>query len=321
MTEHTVSGNSRLLNDGSTATPQLRVYLNLDTLVDHPQFDLKDQFGRQRSIERLLADGFEGVQYTRNFPLESGVKIAYCGLDRVNTAGEADTIAARHHDRGDLCITLHVGSGLEDDADTFRLVDAILTASSKHRLPMFVETHRATITQDLWRTVQIIRKFPDLRLNGDFSHYYCGQEMVYGDWSEKMAFMEPIFSRIAFMHGRIASPSCMQVPIDQDLSARPRQAHGAADYLLHFRDLWTRAMYGFQQSAVSGDFLIFAPEILPARTYYARMVPNQFGQLVEETDRYSQALLYKDLARACFVDANKVQNHCDGRTVGESNTG
>lgn len=58
------------------------------------------------------------------------------------------------------------------------LVDAILAASSRHNLPIFLETHRATITQDIWRTVQITKRFPEVWFNGDFSHYHCGQEMV-----------------------------------------------------------------------------------------------------------------------------------------------
>ena len=297
---------SRFLNDGSANPPGMRVYLNLDTLMDHPQFDLQDECGRRKCIERLQTAGFQGVQFTDNFPFETGLGIPHCSLDRINSAKEADIVASRHADRGDLCITLHVGWGVEDDAEVSRLVEAILAASLKHRLPMFIETHRATITQDLWRTVQIAGRFPEVRFNGDFSHYYCGQELVYGDWEQKLAFMEPIFSRIAFMHGRIASPGCMQVPIDRDLSARPRQAHGIVDYLAHFKDLWTRAMAGFLRSAVPGDVLIFAPEILSGRHYYARMIPNPSGQLAEESDRYSQALLYRDLARSCFAAAHQL---------------
>jgi hypothetical protein len=129
---------------------------------------------------------------------------------------------------------------------------------------------------------------------------------VYGDWSNKLAFMEPIFERTGFIHGRIASPGCMQVPIDSDLSARPRQAHGVVDYLAHFKELWTRAMLGFLRSAEQGDCLIFAPELLSGRHYYARMFPSDAGDLVEESNRYLQAVLLEDLARRCFSDACRV---------------
>jgi hypothetical protein len=54
----------------------------------------------------------------------------------------------------------------------------------------------------------------------------------------------------------------MQVPINTDDSSCPVQAHGVTDYLVHFKDLWIRAMHGFLRSAGPGDVLIFAPELL-----------------------------------------------------------
>jgi hypothetical protein len=296
---------SRFLNDGSSTFPKLAVCLNLDNLVQlRPDTEWPDLEGLPR-YKRLLEDGFEGVQLTTDNPLETGTPLPHCGLDRINAPSEANVIATKHIDRGDSCLTVHAGWGLEDDSEVFRLVESILAACYKHSLPIFIETHRATITQDLWRTVQITKRFPEVRFNGDFSHYYCGQELVYGDWAEKLAFMEPIFARVGFMHGRIASSGCMQVPIDSDISSRPLQAHGVINYLNHFKELWTLAMLGFLRSAVQGDVLIFAPELLAGTYYYARMFPNASGQFAEESDRYAQALLYKDLARSCFADAQR----------------
>ena len=296
---------SGLLNDGSADPPKLRVYMNLDTLVDlRPASSWPGLSGLAR-YQRLKADGFQGVQLTTDDPPLPDAPLPHCGLDRINMPSDAEPVAARHAARGDECITIHAGWGMENDEEVFRLVEAILKASEKYCLPIFIETHRATITQDLWRTVEIARKFPEVRFNGDFSHYYCGQELVYGDWNSKLEFMEPIFSRIGFLHGRVASPGCMQVPIDANLAARPKLAHGVADYLDHFKQIWIRAMLGFLRSAVPGDVLIFAPEILAGTYYYARLFPDASGQLTEESDRYAQALLYKDLARACFGDAQR----------------
>ena len=106
------------------------------------------------------------------------------------------------------------------------------------------------------------------------------------------------------MHGRISSPGCMQVPVDVN-SERPRQAHGVANYLEHFRELWTRAMQGFLRAAASGDYLIFAPELLAGTYYYARLFPDAGGKLVEESDRYQQALLYRQIAGECFAEARR----------------
>jgi hypothetical protein len=297
---------SRLLNDGSNEPPSLRVYLNLHTLAD---LGSDNAWGGKEGVlpsRNLLDDGFEGVQLIDDDPAPADHELPYCGMGRINTPQDADPVVARHAGRGDLCLTVHAGWGLEGDEEAFRIVDAILTASDRHGLPVFVETHRATITQDLWRTVQIAGKFPELRFNGDFSHYYCGQELVYGNWDEKVAFMEPILERTGFLHGRIASPGCMQVPIGPDPASRPLQAHGRADYLAHFRELWIRAMTGFLRHAVSGDVLIFAPELLSGNSYYARLFPDGSGQMVEESDRYAQALLLNGLARSCFAEAMRL---------------
>ena len=296
---------SHFFNDGTAAAPRLKVYLNLDNLVGLRADTIWPGFEGMPRYRQLLADGFDGVQLTTNDPSLNDTLLPHCGLNRISTPADADTIVAKHAVRGDDCLTVHAGWGLEDDEDTSRLVEAILTASDKRRLPVFIETHRATITQDVWRTVQIAKRFPEVRFNGDFSHYYCGQELVYGDWATKLAFMEPIFARTGFLHGRIASPGCMQSPIGPDIFARPFQAHGVIDYLDHFRQLWTLAMRGFLTTAVQGDVLIFAPELLAGTHYYARLFPDVSGQLVEESDRYAQALLYKDLAHACFVEAQR----------------
>ncbi len=291
-----------LTNDHTDNAPALRVYLNLDNLVDLRPGSLWTGLDGLARMERLAADGFEGVQLTDDGPPVAGSPIPHCGLDRINTPDEADAIAAKHAARGDNCLTVHAGWGIEDDDDVFRLVEAILAASDKHRLPIFIETHRATITQDLWRTVKLTEKFPEIRLNCDLSHYYTGQELVYGGMEMKLAFMEPIFARTGFMHGRIGSPGCMQVAIG-DGESRPATAHGVADFLTDFREMWIRAMRGFLCAAGPGDFLIFAPELLAGTHYYARLIPAPDGVLTEESDRYHEALVYQQIARECFKAA------------------
>ena len=292
----------RYLNDGSTDAPKLRAYLNLDNLADLRADTIWPGLEGNERMARLRADGFDGVQVTSGEPPAAN-GIPFCGLDRINTPQEALPIATKHADRGDQCLTVHAGWGIEEEEEVFRLVESILKASEKTKLPIFIETHRATITQDMWRTVQITKRFPEVLFNGDFSHFYCGQEMVYGGIEMKLKFMSPIFDRVGFMHGRIASPGHMQMPVD-DAKTRPVAASGVADYFADFRTMWTRAMRGFLDHAKSGDVLIFAPELLSGTYYYARMFPDAHGKLVEETDRYQQALLYQSIARECFAEAH-----------------
>ena len=72
--------------------------------------------------------------------------LGWCAGGRVNEPGDADRLARQSKDAGAVCATLHVGWGLEDDAAVDRLVGAVLEASAKHDLPLYIETHRATIT-------------------------------------------------------------------------------------------------------------------------------------------------------------------------------
>jgi hypothetical protein len=291
--------NSGFLNDGTNAPPRLEVWLNLVNLEDlRPDTCWPGYQGLQRD-ERLAADGFKGIQLTDSLPPVSGSTLPFCGLNRINLPEEAEAVAAAHAARGDRCLTVHAGWGIEDDAEVFRLVEAILSASAKHRLPIFIETHRATITQDMWRTVQIIKRFPEVRFNGDFSHFYAGQEMVYGGLEMKLEFMRPIFERVAFMHARIASPGSIQATIG-DGRQRPPVECGLGDYLADFKKIWTHAFQGFLKTAQPGDYLIFCPELLSSTFFYARKYPDGKGGWWEESDRYQQALLYQQIAKECF---------------------
>jgi len=291
------------LNDGSADAPKLRVYLNLDNLAELRPDSIWPGLEGSERMACLRADAFDGVQVTSGEP-PSASEMPYCGLNRINMPQEALPVAVKHAERGDQCLTIHAGWGIEDNDDVYRLVESILSASEMTRLPIFIETHRATITQDMWRTVQITKRFPEVLFNGDFSHFYCGQEMVYGGLEMKMEFMSPIFDRVGFMHGRIASPGHMQMPVD-DVGTRPAAAAGVTDYFADFRAMWTRAMRGFLDHAKAGDVLIFAPELLSGTYYYARMLLDAGGKLGEETDRYQQALLYQRIARECFTEAQR----------------
>ncbi|MEI7909539.1 MAG: hypothetical protein WCK77_07870 [Verrucomicrobiota bacterium] len=290
-------------NDGSPDAPKLRFFLNLNNLEGLPPGSLWPGLEGEARFARLAADGFHGIQLPDGQAAPPACQpLATCASDRISTAAEAADTVARYADHGHQCLTVHAGWGIEDDDAVFRLVEAILSASERAALPVYIETHRATITQDIWRTVQLTKRFPEIRFNGDLSHYYTGQELVYGGLDMKIAFMAPIFERIRFMHARIGSPGHIQMPVG-DGSIRPLQASGEIDYLADFKQLWTRAMVGFLTTAGPGDFLIVCPELLSRRYYYARTFPDPAGVLHEESDRYAEALTYIRIASECFAAA------------------
>ncbi len=250
-------------------------------------------------LEAIREAGFDGVQFTP--PLARALKdealrmgMIVCGSGRVNAPAEAEATAKEASDAGLACLTLHVGWGLESDEEAAALIAAILNASAKYSIPLYPETHRATIFQDPWRTVRFVEQFPSLEFNGDFSHWYTGTEMVYGGFEKKLEFIRPVLDRIGFLHGRIGNPGCMQVDIgDGDTGRHP--------YVAHFRALWTESFRGFLRSRAAADAICFTPELLSPTYHYARVFNG-----LEESDRWEQSLLLVRIARECFHDAQQI---------------
>ena len=240
-----------------------------------------------RTLDDIAASGYSGVQFTDVISRADrrrceSLGLRWCSSGRVNSPDEVSPLARRFIDEGAECATLHVGWGMEDDAEAGALIKAILAEAE--RIPLFVETHRATVFQDMWRTVQFIRLFPGLRFNGDFSHWYTGSEMVYGGFDKKLAFIQPVVERVRFVHGRIGTPGCIQ--------ARPKDC---ASYTDHFRTLWTQSFAAFLRSAQPGETVLFVPELLSPRIYYGHA----------DTDRWADSLVLCRIARQCYEAAQR----------------
>jgi len=282
----------------ATPFPQLRRYITMQAVESMPAFR---GLGHSAMLDAIQDAGYQGVQFGDAHPaaaiadcIQRGLGMAQFREIRVpaHAGPAAESLAAQ----GAECGVVHLGYGLEDDTEAARLIEAVITATEKHNVPLYIETHRATLMQDMWRTVQFAQRFPDLRFNGDFSHWYTGQEMVYGSFDSKLAFIAPVLERVRFLHGRIGNPGCIQV----DLGNGDEQRHPC---IAHFKRLWTAAFAGFLASAAPTDFICFTPELLNPEIYYARLFPDSEGRLVEESDRWEQSLLLARIAEDCFADA------------------
>jgi len=270
--------------------PRLRCFMNIQALDGLPQ--------AADPLPAILDAGYDGVQFVH--PIAYALKdetqrlgLGVCGSGRVNTPAEAAPLAEEAKLAGLECLTLHLGWGMEDDDEAAALIAAVLDASAKYSIPLYPETHRATIFQDPWRTLKFLAHFPSLEFNGDFSHWYTGTEMVYGGFENKLAFIRPVLERIGFIHGRIGNPGCMQVNI----------GNGSTDeqpYVAHFRTLWTDAFAGFLSRKPAAGSICFTPELLAPSIYYARTFEGH-----EESDRWQQSLVLVRIARECFEQARQ----------------
>jgi len=282
-------------------TPSFRRDLNVGTTWSLPGWSTGPHGDEQAVLEAAVAAGYQGVQGANPRRCRDLGLVPTTFAIQPEPGGLVEQ-ARRWADLGFACCTVLLGTGLEDDAGADRLVDEVLAATAASGVPVYVETHRGTVTQDIWRTLRLVERHPDLRFNADLSHWYTGHELGMGDMDELVEQLAPVLDRVRYFHGRIGTSGAVQVDVgDGDPAAHPSVAH--------FCQLWTCAMAGFVAGAADdpvppADLQVgFAPELLPAEVGYARLVRGPDGALVEEGDRWAQALVLTDLAAGCFAAA------------------
>jgi hypothetical protein len=281
----------------SAESPRLSFHLVDGNLNNLPGWSAAPKGDRCEVLAEVRHAGFEGLQVWAPDDDARKAGLDLSGLGRVMRSGEAAAIAEQHKAWGFVATALHVGDGLESDEAMTRLAREVVEAAECYAYPLFIETHRATMTQDMRRTLDLVTRCPEVRFNADLSHWYTGQEMTYGDLFGKIDRLQPVFDRVRFMHGRIGNACCMQIPIARD-GAVPAS-------VAHFKEMWGRCFAAFLIQASPGDRFIFAPELLPDQLEfggvrheinYARRLPN--GE--EESDRWDEALKLRAIATQVF---------------------
>jgi|Transcript_5366 hypothetical protein len=288
--------------DASSHPPRLRRDINLGTLAELPPASRGWRPTLAEQLALLKADGHEAAQVWQpsaeaaRAVLDAG--LAVTGICRALLPAEVDAIVRAQREVGCQITTLHVGNSFETDAEMDALAAAVLEASARHGHPIYVETHRGTMTQDLRRTLDLVARFPELRFNADLSHWYTGHELTYGgEFYERAARLQPVFERVRFLHARVGNPGCIQTGLDDP-----------GDYLTHFRWMWQRCFEGFLRGAGPGDYLSFNAELLPQKMgadfwlHYAQPRSDLAGDALhgEPSDRYNDAERLWRMASDCF---------------------
>jgi hypothetical protein len=233
----------------------------------HPSFGLvqslwacnRDGASIERSLSERCSEGFEYLEVSvrtnrdkdtdtllRRFPLRliaqasatSRKQIPYC--------------FTRARDLGAVALNLHLGHAYMSGQDAAELIEEAGRQSKKCEVPFLIETHRGTLTQDLFRTAQIVTSVPDIAITLDISHFIVAGEILGGSKDLFLTHIEPLLGCTALIHGRISNGQCIQV------STREGSA-----YLDVLQILWQQAMtHWLRQAPANGQFL-FEPELGP----------------------------------------------------------
>ncbi|TDQ42961.1 hypothetical protein EV213_101392 [Aureibacillus halotolerans] len=161
------------------------------------------------------------------------------------------------------------------------LLQSMHDAADEAGVPVYIETHRGTITQDLLRTVSYVNCHNNLELTIDFSHYVLAGEMKTIS-AEAETLLQVLLNRTASIHGRISNGEQIQVDV----------SHPNNDDFLRW---WTEGMRKWRRTATEGSYFPFVCELGPPP--YALI-----GQSEEEekAQRWEQSLVMASLARQAW---------------------
>jgi sugar phosphate isomerase/epimerase len=105
-------------------------------------------------------------------------------------------------------INSHTGKDHFSFDDNCRVIEAALNISSKTGVRVLHETHRGRFSFHAATLIPYLRKFPELELVGDFSHFCTVSESMLQDQEE---IIQQIIPHVAHIHARVGHEQAPQV--------------------------------------------------------------------------------------------------------------
>ena len=165
------------------------------------------------------------------------------------------------------------------------VIRAWLAIGAEEGLPLQFETHRDSITNDLFSTLQLLDAVPAMELSADLSHYVVDRELSLPVPAKTQAMFEQVMARAGSFQGRVATGQHIQVPLDFP-QHRP--------WVALFEGWWKSGFANWRARHSADEDLIFLCELGP--TEYA--ITGADG--LELSDRWAEALQLRALAKAAW---------------------
>lgn len=169
--------------------------------------------------------------------------------------------------------------------ECFPLIEGWRRLGEQVDFPIYIETHRDRMTTDLYFTLDLLDRYPDLPLLADLSHFLVGREFAWPVSEENHALIHRVLDNAGAFHGRVASREQVQIEI-----AFPHHR----PWVDLFLQWWEYGFHAWSRRAGAGDTLCFTCELGPKP--YAITGPD--GN--DTTDRWAESLQMKAMVEALF---------------------
>jgi sugar phosphate isomerase/epimerase len=250
----------------------------------------------ERNIEMIAEAGFDGIgallldraEARRLSALASAAGLAIegqCFPKSVDDLKPILEIAAEfpvHH------LNLQPSVRLARIEDCLPIVEGWMRLADEAGIPVYVETHRDRMTNDLFFMLELLRQSVSLKLAADLSHYVVAREFELPVTAESEAQIRQVLDRCRSFHGRVASSEQVQV----ELSFPQHQP-----WVEQFRRWWAYGFANWRRRAGADETLTFLCELGPQP--YA--ISTSDGR--DSTDRWQESLQLRDLARGLWAAA------------------
>src|SRR3982075_3965364 len=291
-TRPTVRSTRQRCHRGREAVAQeLRILQSLGGMerrrADQPEWPLQTQ------LEMIRGAGFDGAGVRFIDPAFAQEATDFLRADGMSWQAQCYPTAVDDL-KPVLDLVARLGAdhvNLQPDVRPYRIEQCIPLLEGWRRLAeqagvaMHVETHRDRMTTDLFFTLQLLDRFPDLRLTADVSHYLVGREFAWPVDEVNHALIHRILDNSWAIHGRIASREQVQISL-----GFPQHQN----WVGLFMGWWEYAIRSWRKRAKPDSVLTFLCELGPPP--YAITGPDG----AELSDRWEDALKMKDMVRALW---------------------
>jgi hypothetical protein len=255
----------------------------------------------ETNVEMIAGAGFDGLgaiwtdrgEAARTHALASAAGLAIEGMcfpatvDELKSVLEIAAAFPVHH------IDIQPNLRPRRLADAIAVLEGWARLSEEAGIPVYIETHRNRLTNDLLFTLDLLDGFAGLKLLADLSHYVVAREIELPVPAEVEGQIEAVLDRCWAFHGRVAGSEQVQL----ELSFPRHQA-----YVEQFRRWWAHGFASWRRRAGPDDSLTFLCELGPQP--YA--ISDAQGR--DTTDRWAESKMLADMARdiwAGVVEASR----------------